>query len=150
MPKSKMAKTIEILFKILLGLGIIGLFIIPYLYDLMEIFGLESFNTKTLLYKILFYICYIICLGIIFMLNYIFKNIYKDSPFNKKIINSLKTISLLFMILAVLIIVKLIYFPTILSIALIVVSFITSLCFYTLAQIFKVATEYKNEIDYTV
>ncbi len=150
MPKSKMAKTIEILFKILLGLGIIGLFIIPYLYDLMEIFGLESFNTKTLLYKILFYICYIICLGIIFMLNYIFKNIYKDSPFNKMIVNALKIISLLFMALAAIIIVKLIYFPTILSIALIVVSFITSLCFYTLAQIFKVATEYKNEIDYTV
>ncbi len=150
MPKSKMAKTIEILFKILLGLGIIGLFIIPYLYDLMEIFGLESFNTKTLLYKILFYICYIICLGIIFMLNYIFKNIYKDSPFNKMIVNALKIISLLFMVLAAIIIVKLIYFPTILSIALIVVSFITSLCFYTLAQIFKVATEYKNEIDYTV
>ena len=150
MPKSKMAKIIEILFKILLGLGIIGLFIIPYLYDLMEIFGLESFNTKTLLYKILFYICYIICLGIIFMLNYIFKNIYKDSPFNKMIVNALKIISLLFMALAAIIIVKLIYFPTILSIALIVVSFITSLCFYTLAQIFKVATEYKNEIDYTV
>ena len=150
MPKSKMAKTIEILFKILLGLGIIGLFIIPYLYDLMEIFGLESFNTKTLLYKILFYICYIICLGIIFMLNYIFKNIYKDSPFNKMIVKALKIISLLFMVLAAIIIVKLIYFPTILSIALIVVSFITGLCFYTLAQIFKVATEYKNEIDYTV
>ena len=56
MPKSKMAKTIEILFKIILGLGIIGLFIIPYLYDLLQIFGLESFNTKTLFYKIVFYI----------------------------------------------------------------------------------------------
>ena len=60
MPKSKMAKIIEILFKIILGLGIIGLFIIPYLYDFVKLFGLESFNNKTLLYKILFYLCYIL------------------------------------------------------------------------------------------
>ena len=150
MPQSKMAKIIEILFKILLGLGIIGLFIIPYLYDFLEIFGLESFNNKTLVYKILFYICYIICLGILFMLNYIFKNIYKDSPFNKKIEVSLKVISLLFMLLSVTTLIKTIYYPTILSIALIVIASITSLCFYTLSEIFKVAKEYKDEVDFTV
>lgn len=150
MPKSKMAKTIEILFKIILGLGIIGLFIIPYLYDLLQIFGLESFNTKTLFYKIVFYICYIICLGIIFMLNYIFKNIYKDSPFNKTIEKSLKIIALLFMLLSIIVLIKTIFIPTILSIAVIVITFITSLCFYTLSQIFKVAIEYKNEVDYTI
>ena len=150
MPQSKMAKIIEILFKILLGLGIIGLFIIPYLYDFLEIFGLESFNSKTLFYKILFYICYIICLGILFMLNYIFKNIYKDSPFNKKIEVSLKVISLLFMLLSVTTLIKTIYYPTILSIALIVIASITSLCFYTLSEIFKVAKEYKDEVDFTV
>ena len=150
MSKSKIAKIIEILFKIILIIGIIGLFIIPYLYDLLQIFGLESFNNKTIIYKVMFYICYIICLGIIFMLNYIFKNIYKDSPFNKKIEKSLKIIAILFMTLAVTITVKTIFFPTILSIAIIVVAFITSLCFYTLSQIFKVAIEYKNEVDYTV
>ena len=150
MPQSKMARIIEILFKIILGLGIVGLFIIPYLYDLLQIFGLESFNTKTLFYKTLFYLCYFICLGIIFMLNYIFRIIYRYNPFNKKIVKSLKIIALLFIVLAGVILIKTIYYPTALSIALIVVTFITSLCFYTLSQIFKTAIEYKTEVDYTV
>ena len=145
MPQSKMARIIEILFKIILGLGIVGLFIIPYLYDLLQIFGLESFNTKTL-----FYLCYFICLGILFMLNYIFRIIYRYNPFNTKIVKSLKIIALLFIILASVILIKTIYYPTALSIALIVVTFITSLCFYTLSQIFKTAIEYKTEVDYTV
>jgi len=150
MSRSKMAKIIEILFKIILCLGIIGLFIIPYLYDFVQFFGLESFNTKTLFYKIVFYICYIICLGIIFTLNYIFKNIYKDSPFSKKIEKSLKIVALLFMMLSIIVLIKTVFIPTVLSIAVIVITFITSLCFYTLSEIFKVATEYKNEVDYTV
>ena len=98
----------------------------------------------------MFYICYLLCLGIIFTLNYIFKNIYKQSPFNKTIEKSLKVIAILFMTLSVIVLIKTIYIPTILSIAVIVVTFITSLCFYTLSQIFKAAIEYKNEVDYTV
>ena len=150
MPKSKMAKIIEILFKILLILGIVCLFMIPYLYDLLKIFGITGFNEQTLFYKVIFYVCYIICLGIIFILNYLFKNIYIDSPFNKKIVASLKIIALLFMSLSIIVLIKTIYIPTILSIAVIVVTLITSLCFYTLSEIFKVAIEYKNEVDYTI
>lgn len=150
MPKSKMAKIIEILFKILLILGIVCLFMIPHLYDLLKIFGITSFNEQTLFYKVIFYVCYIICLGIIFILNYLFKNIYIDSPFNKKIVASLKIIALLFMSLSIIVLIKTIYIPTVLSIAVIVVTFITSLCFYTLSEIFKVAIEYKNEVDYTI
>jgi len=150
MPKSKMAKIIEILFKILLILGIICLFIIPYLYDLLKIFGFTNFNEQTTFYKIMFYLCYIICLGVLFTLNYLFRNIYQDSPFNKKIVNALKIIAILFMSLSALVLIKTIYIPTILSVAVIVVTFITSLCFYTLSQIFKVAIEYKNEVDYTI
>ena len=150
MPKSKIAKIIEFLFKILLILGIACLFIIPYLYDLLKIFGFTSFNEQTFFYKIMFYLCYIICLGILFILNYLFKNIYKDSPFNKKIVSALKIVALLFMSLSIIVLIKTIYIPTVLSVAVIVVTFITSLCFYTLSQIFKVAIEYKDEIDYTI
>ena len=150
MPKSKMAKIIEILFKILLAGGIICLPFIPKIYDLLKIFGIGSFSTKTIFYKILFYLCYIICLAILYTLNYIFKTIYQDSPFNKKIVTSLKVIAALFLSLSLIVLIKTIYLPTILSIAVIVVTFITSLCFYTLSQIFKAATEYKTEVDFTV
>lgn len=150
MPKSKIAKIIEILFKILLIGGIICLPFIPKIYDLLKIFDIKDFNSQTIFYKIVFYLCYIICLGIIFTLNYIFKNIYKESPFNKTIEKSLKIIAVLFMLLSLIVLIKTIYIPTILSVAVIVVTFITSLCFYTLSQIFKAAIEYKNELDFTV
>ena len=148
MKQSKIAKVIEILFKIILIIGIIGIPFIPKLYDLLKIF--KSFNSQTLFYKIMFYICYLLCLGIVFTLNYIFKNIYKQSPFNKTIEKSLKIVAILFMSLSLAVLLKTIFIPTILSIAVIVVTFITSLCFYTLSQIFKVANEYKDEVDYMV
>ncbi len=150
MLKSKLTKTIEILFKILLIGGIICLPFIPKIYNILKIFGIESFSTKTLFYRILFYICYIVCLGILYTLNYMFKIIYKDNPFNKSIVTSLKIIATLFLLLSGVVLIKTIYIPTILSIAVIVVTFITSLCFYTLSHIFKAAIAYKNEVDYTV
>lgn len=146
--QSKIAKIIEILFKILLIGGIICIPFIPKLYDLLKIFN--SFSSQTTFYKIMFYICYLICLGILFTLNYIFKNIYKQSPFNKIIEKSLKIVAILFMSLSLVVLLKTIFIPTVLSIAVIIVTFITSLCFYTLSQIFKVAIEYKDEVDHTV
>lgn len=146
--QSKIAKIIEILFKILLIGGIICIPFIPKLYDLLKIFN--SFNSQTTFYKIMFYICYLLCLGILFTLNYIFKNIYKQSPFNKNIEKSLKIVAILFMSLSLVVLLKTIFIPTVLSIAVIIVTFITSLCFYTLSQIFKVAIEYKDEVDHTV
>ena len=98
----------------------------------------------------MFYLCYIICLAIIYTLNYMFKNIYTSSPFTKNIEISLKVIAILFTSLSIVVLIKTIFMPTILSIAFIIVAFVTSLCFYTLSQIFKTAIEYKNEIDYTV
>ena len=150
MSKSKIAKIIEILFKIILIIGIISIPFIPKLYTLLKIFGFKDFYSQSLLYQIIFYLCYIICLGIIFILNYMFKIIYQDNPFNKKIENSLKIIAALFMTLSILILIKTLYIPTILSIAIIVVTFITSLCFYVLSQIIKAAITYKNEVDYTI
>ena len=54
------------------------------------------------------------------------------------------------MSLSLVVLLKTIFIPTVLSIAVIIVTFITSLCFYTLSQIFKVAIEYKDEVDHTV
>ena len=148
MQKSKIAKLIEILFKIILIGGIICLPFIPKLYNL--IFDSIEFLKQPLYYKIMFYLCYIICLAIIYTLNYMFKNIYTSSPFTKNIEISLKVIAILFTSLSIVVLIKTIFMPTILSIAFIIVAFVTSLCFYTLSQIFKTAIEYKNEIDYTV
>ena len=150
MQKSTIARIIEILFKLILICGIICLPFIPKLYGLVMIFDTSSFSNQTIYYKIMFYVCYIICLGIIFTLNLIFKNIYTNSPFNKTIEKTLKIIAVLFMLLSVIILFKTLFIPTIFSIGVIIVSFVTSLCFYTLSQIFKVAIEYKNEVDYTI
>ena len=150
MKKSKIAKIIEVLFKLILIGGIITIPFIPKLYDLLKIFNIGSFNEQTIYYKIMFYTCYLICLGIVFTLNHIFKNIYNQSPFNKTTEVSLKVVAILFMVLALVVLIKTIYMPTILSFGIIVVTFITSLCFYTLSQIFKIAIEYKNEVDYTI
>ena len=150
MQKSKIAKIVEILFKIIWIGGLVCLPFIPKLYDLLKVFNIPNFNNQTIYYKIAFYLCYIICLGIIFMLDCVFKTIYKDTPFSKKIEKYLKIISILFMSLSIIILIKVIYIPTVLSFAVIVVSMITSLCFYTLSQIFKIAINYKNEVDYTI
>ncbi len=150
MKKSKIANIIGILFNLLLGIGIICLPFIPKLYNLLEVFGIKTFSTQTMFYKIMFYLCYLICLGVLFMLGYIFKNIYHDSPFSKRIERSLKVVALLFIALSIAVLIKTIFIPTIMSIVVIVVTFITSLCFYALSEIFKVAREYKNEVDYTI
>ena len=150
MPKSKMAKIVEILFKIILVIGVICLFFIPTLYDLFKDMGILEWKTHTIYYKMAFYLCYIICLGIIYVLNLLFKNIYNDTPFKKLIVKLLNIIAILFMILSIIIFIKAIFIPTPLSLAICIVTFIVSLCFYVLSQIFKVAITYKNEIDYTV
>ncbi len=150
MQKSKIAKVTEILFKIILIIGIICLPFIPRLYDVLKVFDIPSFNSQTIYYRVAFYLCYIVSLGIIYTLDYIFKTIYKDTPFNKMIEKALKLVAVEFIILAGIILIKVIYIPTILSFAVIVVSIIVSLCFYTLSQIFKMAINYKDEVDSTI
>ena len=150
MKKSKIAKVIEILFKIILIGGIICLPFIPKIYDLIRSFDAVTFNNQTMYYKIMFYLSYIICLCIVFILNSIFKNIYKDSPFSNNIVKLLKIVAVLFMLLSIIVLLKTICIPTILSVGVIIVTFITSLCFYVLSQIFKAAIEFKNEVDFTI
>ncbi len=147
MEKSKIAKFISIILKLMLIFGIICLFFIPQLYNL---FSEVKFSSQTIYYIIAFYLCAILSLGVIYELIKIFDIIYKGSPFKKSIEIRLKKIAVLFMILTIIIVIKIIFILTIISIAVSLITFIASLSFYVLSQIFKVAIEYKNEIDLMV
>lgn len=150
MQKSKIAQFIYVLFIVVFVLGILCLPFIPKLYDIFKTNDVNTFSNHTLLYKAAFYSCYIICLAIIYKLIILFNKIYKESPFNKIVELSLKTIAVLFMTLFLIVIIKALFIPTLLSFAVSFVCFIASLSFYVLAEVIKSAIEYKNEIDYTV
>lgn len=149
MQKSIIARVVSILFVILLIGGAIGLFFIPQLYDLTKASSV-LFKNKALYYKGIFYICYIISFIIIYILFKIFNFIYNKNPFQNNIERYIKILAVLFMSLALIVGIKTIFLPTILSIVVVVLTFIISLCFYVVAEVFKVAINYKEEIDYTV
>lgn len=149
MKKSKLSIVIYCLLYLILFLGIVCSVFLPSLYDIFS--GIEvSFRDHSLIYKIAFYICYFISLGIILELIFIFKTIYKETAFKKEVEKRIKLISVLFLILSIIVIVKFIFIPTLLTLSVFVITFIISLCFYVLSQVFKTAISYKEEIDYTV
>ncbi len=150
MKKSSLAKFIWIILIVILVVGIGCLFFLPSLYDLFKDKSVKEFTEHTLIYRIAFYSCYIICLIIVYKLTCLFKYIFSDTPFRKEVEMSLKISAILFMILFVIIIIKTIFIPTLLSFAVAFVCFIASLSFYVLAEVIKVAIFYKSEIDYTV
>lgn len=150
MKKSFIAKFIWVILIIILILGIGGIFFLPNLYDLFKASDVKEFHTHTWLYKIAFYSCYILCLIIVYQLIGLFKHIFSDTPFRKEVEMSLKISAILFMILFIIIIIKSIFIPTILSFAVAFVCFIVSLSFYVLAEVIKAAIAYKSEIDYTI
>ena len=150
MKKSTIAKIISIIFIILLIIGLICIPFIPKLYDAFKAKSVMSFMLQSKLYKFTFYSCYIIALVILYKLNTLFNLIYKKTPFTKKMETTLKIIAILFMILFLIVIIKSMFIPTLLSFAIAIVCFVTSLCFYVLAEIIKAAIIYKNEIDYMV
>jgi len=148
--QSKISKFISIILNIMLIGGTICLFFLPKLYNLFKEEGIKTFTNHSIYYQIAFFLCYIICLIIIFELTKIFNHIYKDSPFTKFIEKKLKIIAILFMLLSLIVFIKTLFIPTILSLAVIIVTFIASLSFYVLSQIFKIAIKHKNELDYTI
>ncbi len=147
MKKSIVTKLIAILLRVMLGIGIIALPFIPKLYDLISDY---VFNNQTIFYRIGFYICFVISLLIVYGLIRIIDNVYKNNAFKKEMEATLKVMAILFMLLAIVVAIKVIFIPTVLSMAVAIVTFVISLCFYVLSQVFKTANEYKNEIDYTV
>ncbi len=150
MRKSFIGNLITIILYLLFIVGIICLFFIPDLYNILSDKYVDLFNNHSIYYKIAFYACYILSLSIVFFLTKIFNDIYKDTPFKIEIVKYLKIIACIFMLLAIIIAIKVIFIPTILSLAMIVVTFIASLSFYILGQVFKCAINYKEEVDYTI
>ena len=149
MQKNKLSKTISILLKIILVIGIILIPFIPTIFNLIGTENLKEFHEQTIFYKIALFSCYFISLTIIFILIQMFNQVYKD-PFSIITEKYLKIISILFMTLSIIIFIKIFFIPTIISIAICVITFIVSLCFYTLHEIFKVANSNKKELDYTI
>lgn len=149
MKKSKISIIVYYLFYLILIVGLICSIFLPTLYDMFSGISIK-FREQTLIYQIAFYICYFIALLIVWTLITIFKDLYKDTPFKKEVEKKLKAIAVLFEILALIVIVKFIFIPTILTIAVFLISFIVGLCFYVLSQVFKIAIAYKDEIDFTV
>ncbi len=147
---NKLSNIISILLKFLLGGGIILIPFIPTIYNLIGTEQLKAFGEQTLLYQITLYVCYFISLEILFILTKMFDKIYKDTPFTNYTVNYLKIIAFLFLILSIIIFIKLFFILTIISSAICVITFIISLCFYTLSEIFKQANEHKRELDYTI
>lgn len=150
MEKSKVAQLVLIIFKLMLCLGTISLFFVPSFYNIFSQIAVAKFNEQTFYYKIVFYLCAVIGLTIVYQLIRIFNDVYKGSPFKKNTVINLKVVAVLFMILAFIILIKIIFIPTVISIAVFLVAFIASLSFYVLSQVFKAAVKYKNEVDYTV
>lgn len=150
MKKSFISKIINILFIIMFITMICCLPFIPKLYNLFKDLGVPLFENQSLIYKIAFYVCYIVCIIIIYLLIKLFSCVYKESPFNKKVINSLNISSILFMILFIIVIIKALFIPTLLSFAVALVCLIASLSFYVLKEVIKSACFYKKEVDLVI
>lgn len=150
MKKSIIAKIISIILIVILVLGILGLVFIPELYDLFKDTSIKPFDSHTILYRLAFYLCYVICLFIVYKLIGLFNVIYKKSPFRKEIENALKVMAVMFMVLFLIVIIKSIFIPTLLSFVVALLCFLVSLSFYLLAEVIKAAICYKNEVDLTV
>ncbi len=150
MKKSFIAKVMSVLLVIMLIMGIVCLFFLPNLYNYFKDSFVSKFQDQSTLYQVAFFTCYIICLVIVFKLTKLFHIIYKDSPFRKEIESSLKIMAILFMSLSLIVIIKAIFIPTLLSFVVSLLCFLIALSFYVLASVIKVAIEYKNEVDLTI
>lgn len=150
MEKSLIARIISVLLKVLFVCGVVCLFFLPQIYDATIIASEGVFKSHSISYQVAFYLCYLISFGIVFELIEMFHHIYQENPFKRIVEIILKRIAVLLMVLSMIIAIKSIFIPTILSFAVLFITFIASLCFYVLSQIFKVAIHYKDEIDYTV
>lgn len=150
MERSKISKVISIILGIMLIGGLVCLFGLSNLYDYFRGSDVIEFGKHSIFYQGAFYLCYIVSLLIIFEVNRVFSSVYKEGPFKKCIERSLKVIAVLFMVLSVIVFVKCIFIPTLLSMAVTLITFIASLSFYVLSQVIKASIVYKEEVDYTV
>ena len=69
---------------------------------------------------------------------------------NKKLEDTLKVIAVMFMILFLIVIIKGVFIPNLLTFVVALICFFTSLSFYVLAEVIKAAIKYKTEVDFTI
>ena len=150
MKKSKIAKIVSIIFIVLLIVGTVCFFFLPTLYDFFKDSNVRAFANQSMYYRIVFYACYTICLIIVYQLMRLFHSVYSSSPFKREVVSALNISAVLFMTLAVIVVMKAFFFPTLLSFVVAFVCFIASLSFYVLKEVIKAAIVYKDEIDYMV
>lgn len=150
MKKSFISKIISIILITILIFGVISLPFIPKLYDIFKDTTIDTFNNHLPIYKIAFYSCYLIGLFIVYELIRLFNIIYKGSPFRKEIEDYLKVMAVMFMILFLIVIIKAIFIPNLLTFVVALLCFLMSLAFYVLAEVIKMAIKYKTEVDFTV
>ena len=150
MKKNIVSKLISIIMIIILIVGSVSIFFLPRLYDIFKGSNVAAFSKHALLYKIAFYGCYLICLLVVYKLVKLFNIVYKGNPFRIEVSNNLKFNMVLLMMLFLIVIVKSIFIPTILSFAVALICFVASLSFYVLSEVITSAIKYKNEVDLTV
>ncbi|MDF2536328.1 MAG: hypothetical protein K0R18_2490 [Bacillales bacterium] len=80
----------------------------------------------------------------------ILKSIINDNPFTYEIANNLKTISTLSIVIALLFLVKCFIFPTLYTFVVTIVFAIIGLMTQLFSELFKLATDVKNENDFTI
>ena len=150
MKRSFISKIISIILITILIFGVISLPFIPQLYDMFKDTTIDTFNNHLPIYKVAFYLCYLIGLFIVYELIRLFNIIYKGSPFRKEIEDYLKVMAIMLMVLFLIVIVKAIFIPTLLTFVVALLCFLMSLAFYVLAEVIKMAIKYKTEVDFTV
>ena len=150
MKKSVLAKAVSILLIVILIVGIGCFIFIPELYDMFKGSDIDLFKKHMPIYRLAFYMCYIIGLYIVYRLIGLFDIVYSGSPFNKKLEDTLKVIAVMFMILFLIVIIKGVFIPNLLTFVVALICFFTSLSFYVLAEVIKAAIKYKTEVDFTV
>ena len=150
MKKNIISRIISIILILILVVGIIFIFLLPAAYDMFKSPHIALFGNHSMIYRIAFYMCYLLCLLIIYKLIRLFNLVYKGNPFKKEVSNILKFNTVIFMMLFLIVIIKTIFIPTILSFAVALVTFIASLSFYVLSEVINSAIEYKKEVDLTV
>lgn len=150
MKKSHIAKVVSIIFIILMIIGVGCIIPLPKIFDLVKGEGIETFSEHSIYYQVALYVCYFIGLFILYKLYDTFNYLYKVNPFTNKIEKNLKFIAVSFMLLFMIFLVKCFFIPTPLTVGVIVICFVVSLCFYVLAEVIKKGIIYKSEIDMTV
>lgn len=150
MKKNFIAQIISILLIVILLLGIGAIFFIPNLYDMFKGSEILLFSEHHIIYRLAFYLGYLVGLSILFVLNLLFNKIYKDGAFSKTIYNYLRYIAVSFTFLSVVLVIKGIYLPTFWTFLVAIICLIVGLSFYVLSSVIKTAINYKIESDYTI